>query len=634
MFGWAGRRLRVDLNSGLTSIETIAEHTLANYLGGRGLNSKVILDEVSPGTDPLGPDNVLAIGIGPFNGTIVPTSGKLTISAKSPLTGIFGDSNTGGYFGSELKFAGFDQIVITGRSSTPAYLYIKDDHVQVRDASHLWGKNTWETERMIKEELGDERVEVLSIGQAGENLVRFAGVVNNMGRIAARAGMGAVMGSKKLKAIAVRGTGSVEVAYPDKFAEACYKAHDKIKSASFYKPLHTSGTLFLLRHTNEVGRLNTRNSQQGWFEGIETLNAELFHAQYKIKNRGCASCPILCGHAYHIKKDGRRLVGNAAEYENIAALGAMCGNADLKTALLASTLCDQYGLDTISTGSVIAFAMELWQRGMLPGEDIKGLDLSWGHQDTIISLVNQIALREGFGDILAEGVQKVAEKYPGSEQFAMVIKGMPTNVGDYRSTKGGALAQAVSTRGADHLRGSPVLEYLGITPEESEAIFGNIIGKDKARSVVDYRNYYGKGSLVAWSENFMAVVDSAEFCKAASYWASLDFLGPSDVQAMLNSLTGFNFSESDLFKIGERIYNIEKIFNVREGMRRKDDTLPVRWFTEKQPAGPSKGELIEAGKFEEMLDEYYEFRGWDKEGIPTKAKLQELGLQDYAPDQN
>lgn len=325
--------------------------------------------------------------------------------------------------------------------------------------------------------------------------------------------------------------------------------------------------------------------------------------------------------------------GDSAEYENIASFSSMIGNDDVEVALYASTMCDRYGLDTISTGYAIAFAMELWEKGFISEKDTNGLKLEWGNRQAILSLLDQIAHRSStFGDLLAEGVQSVSRKFPGSERFAMVIKGNPCNVGDYRATKGGAFAQAVATRGADHLRGSPVIEYMGVSPDESEKIFGHILGREKARSLVDYRAYFGKPSAVAWSENFMAVIDSAELCKCATIWASLDLMNPSDVAELIATCTGIDISVDQLVLTGERIYNVEKAFNVREGMRRKDDTLPVRWFDEPQPAGPSKGEKVDYFKFQEMLDEYYEFRGWDGEGIPTAKTLNRLGLSEIAKD--
>ena len=494
-YGWKGRRLKVHLDGGKSEISPIDSETLEAFIGGRGLNSILLYREIQPGTDPLGNKNILCLAVGPLNGTLAPTSGKMTISAKSPLTGIHGDANTGGFFCSEMKFAGYDQIAVYGKASQPTYLWIKDDRIEMRDASRLWGKDTWETDRLIKEELGDPNVQIVSIGQAGENQVKFAGVISNLTRIAGRTGMGTVMGSKRLKAIAIRGSGNVEVASPVQFKQACLKTHSKIKATGVYQLLHNFGTPFLLDHTNEVGRLSTRNCQQGWFEGVEKVGVEVLRKNYLGKNRGCASCPVLCGHTYSVPVGELMNRGDSAEYENIASFSAMVGNDDVEVALYASTMCDRYGLDTISTGYAIAFAMELWEKGFISENDTNGLQLGWGNRQAILSLLDQIAHRSStFGDLLAEGVQSVSRKFPGSERFAMVIKGNPCNVGDYRATKGGAFAQAVATRGADHLRGSPVIEYMGVSPDESEKIFGHILGREKARSLVDYRAYFGKPS--------------------------------------------------------------------------------------------------------------------------------------------
>jgi len=633
MYGWMGTILKVDLTREKIFKEPLDRDLAANFLGGRGINSKILYDEVKPGIDPLSPDNVLIFGAGLLSGTIAPSCGRLTITAKSPLTGIHGDANSGGHFAPEMKFAGYDHIVFYGKAERPVYLWVDDDDIQLRDAHQLWGGDTWETTKAICKEVGDPEVQVACIGPAGESLVKFACVINSLTRANGRTGMGAVMGSKNLKAVAVRGTKAIEVARPDEFERACYEALDKIKAAPFYKVISVLGTPLLIRTTNATGRLITMNGQRGEFEeGVENLAGEAFLEKYVVKSKGCFGCPTHCSHFYAVEEGpyaGTREEG--AEFDGgIASFGSRCGNSDLAACLRANHLCNRLGMDTICCGGTIAFLMECWQRGVITEKDTGGIALEWGNADAIVELVEMTAFRKGLGGIVAEGTARAAKRIgKGSERWAITIKGMTPNNGDYRATKGGAFAQCVSTRGSDHLRASPLVEYMRLTPEKTEMIFAERIGTTEgARALHSPRAYDGKASVVAWLENLLAAEDALGICKFNTWWWSLDMLGPVDLAKMASAATGTHIDEKGLMKIGERIYNIERCFLVREGITRKDDYPPRRWVEEPSPTGPAKGELIDPKRFEQMLDEYYAFHGWDKNtGVPTREKLEELGLK-------
>ena len=626
MYGWTGQRLKVYLTEGKIVKEETPEWLRVGYIGGRGLNARTLFDEVKSGIDPLGPENVFMVGVGPLNGTAAPASGRFTVTAKAPLTGIFGDGNGGGDFGAELKFAGYDQIVFYGKSPTPVYLWIDDDQVELRDASHLWGKNTWETHHLLVKELKKPELHEISIGPAGENLVRFATVIGDLSRSAGRGGMGAVMGSKNLKSVVVRGTGSVKIARPKEFLEAVRYALKKIKAASFYPTFRQTGTLYLMSFTNEMGALTTRNNQTTWFEGADNLGPEAFEERYTVRHRGCFNCPVQCSHYYQVKEGPYATYGEGVEFATIGAFGSRCGNDNLAPTLLASTLCDQLGMDTMSCGGAIAFAMEAWQRGLISSKGTDGLDLNWGNADAIIQLIRKIAYREGFGDILAEGSNLASRHIEGSGPYALTMKGMDTITSDPRVRKGWSLLLATSTRGADHLRGwyPTVLGLREFTEDEGERLFGEVMGRERARSAVHAETYLGQGAVAFLLQNFEAVPNCLNICWFMSDYGGLDL---DDMARLFSTATSIEVDGKGLERVGERVYNIERAFNVREGLRRKDDSLPSRFF-EEVPDGPGAGERIDPAKFQEMLDEYYEFRGWDREGIPTAKKLEELNLGD------
>ncbi|MHA1198484.1 MAG: aldehyde ferredoxin oxidoreductase family protein [Candidatus Heimdallarchaeaceae archaeon] len=593
--GYRNQVLVIDLTINKIEKKALDLSLVENYLGGRGIAIKYLFDNLEQGIDPLSPENILVIGTGPLTGTLAPSSNRYTIAAKSPLTGGIGYANAGGHFAPELAYAGYDAIFIHGKAKTPVYIQIEDDVVKILDAQHLWGKDVWETDEYFREKLG-EQIQILSIGQGGENLVRYAAILNNLSRAAARTGVGAVMGSKNLKAIIVQGSGVVEVNDTEKFDALIDETLEKIYADPAYPSLSYYGTSFLVDLAYISGGLATRNHQTGIFEHYEEISAESFDEKYKVKSESCFACPIHCG------KYSKVTTGKYA--------GTKGGNE----------LCNKYGIDTISAGDVIAFAMEAYEKGALTKEDTDGLELDWGNEDAMIELIKKIALRDGIGDLLAEGSKRVAEKInKGSEDYAHHIKGMEPPAYDVRTAKAFGLGWATATRGADHLAALPNFELLGYEPEIGVEWFGS----EKA---VDPHAWESKPRMVVWHENLGAIVDSAEMCKYTCFSAYA--VKPEDMAKFIDYSTGMDLNAENLMRIGERIYNLERLFNLREGIGKEQDRLPKRFTDEPLPEGPAKGQVVELDK---MLPDYYKLRGWDWEtGYPTKKKLLELGLLEEA----
>ncbi len=614
MQGWSKARLWVDLSSCQARIEHLDDCLLRTYLGGRGLNVRLLYDLVTAATDPLGPENPLIIGTGPLTGTWVPATGRHNITAKSPATGILGDSSSGGFWAAEMRYAGYDQIVIRGASEKPVYLLISDGHTEIRDASALWGKTTWETDRLIKAELGDASVQVACIGQAGENLVKFAGVMNNLARAAGRTGMGAVMGSKRLKAIAIRGTTPVRPSNPPGLKQAICKMLDGIYGSPSYGVRSKYGTPILVETYGAAGLLSTNNCQTGVFPNAADIGGERLLSEFVTNLKSCFACPVHCSRYYRVHSGPYAgSYGEGPEFETMCSMGSRCGNANLESILHVNMLANQYGLDTISAGNMIAFAMECFEKGLLSKSDTDGAELTWGNHAAIVSLVRKIAFREGLGDLLAEGVRASSAQIPGSESFAMHVKGLEPPEQEVRGLKAWALGWAVSSRGADHLRAYPVAETTW-TREQAMAFFGT----DK---VVDRSTHEGKPELVKWSEEICAVADCLEMCKIAQMAVGI----PMDLVAeALRAVTGWDTGPEELRLIGERIINLERLFNAREGVSREDDKVPMRFAVEPLLEGPSEGQIADLG---EMLDRYYKLREWDPiTGLPTEGKLKDLGL--------
>ncbi|PKM81154.1 MAG: aldehyde ferredoxin oxidoreductase [Firmicutes bacterium HGW-Firmicutes-14] len=620
-YGWAGRILRVNLTTKEIITEPLDRGLARAYLGQSGINARLLFDLTGPDVDPLSPDNPLIFGVGPLTGSLAPCSGRFTVTSKSPLTGIFGDSNCGGHWGPELKNAGYDHIVITGKAEHPVYLWINDDRVELRDACHLWGKTTWETDDLIKTQLAQPTAQVACIGPAGENLVRFAAIICNLARAAARTGVGAVMGSKNLKAIAVKGNRGMAVAEPEKFWEVVQQSVKDIQNDPLYEVASTFGTTAITGLAQMLGFLPTRNFQASVFEEAENLRGEVLLQKHVTKHKGCFNCPVSCSRFYKVEEgEYAGTLGEGPEYESITALGSKCGNGDLPSILHANTLCNRLGLDTISTGNVIAWAMEAYQRGIIKTDDDGVNKFEWGNHNAVVETIYKIALRQGLGDILAEGALRAARKL-GGEDFVVHSKGMDYPAVDVRGTKGMALSFAVSPRGGDHLKGLPLYE---VAPEIYQKDIKEEVGIDITPAY--WAEYETKARLMSWHENWHCVVDSLGLCKLEGI--AIKPLKPRHFQQLLKAATGWDITVEELEKIGDRIWNLERLFGVREGIRRQDDLPPHRLYNEPVANGPSVGEKLDHEKFEGMLDEYYDLRGWDREtGIPLRGKMLELGLE-------
>lgn len=622
LFGWTGNRLIVNLSSGKTEIEKINEEDLYQFIGGRGLNSMTLYNEISPGCDPLGPENLLLFGVGPCNGTLIPGSSRMTISALSPSVFVgddrpcLGDANSGGFWGAELKFAGFDQVKIVGCSEKPVYLWIHDGKSELREASHLWSKDIWETDRIIRSELSCSRVRIAAIGPAGENLSRVACIINDLNRAAGRCGMGAVMGSKRLKALAVRGTKKVPVKDKKSVLELV-KQSKKLLFEDMLSILYSKeGTLSLLAFQQGLGKLATRNYQETQFEGWKKISSSAMKKGYWKRSKSCYACPLHCSQAFRVEQGPfGGTWGEGPEYVTMAGFGSKCGNDHLESILKANMICNQLGLDTASTSSTIAWAMECWEKGLITREDTGGLNLEWGNHEAILELLPMIAHRRGaFGDLLAEGAYRAAKLLgKGSLRYVSHGKGQDPAITDPRAAPAWGLAYAVSSRGGDHLRAFPTAEFC-LQPKEGEALFGS-------RDALNPKGIEGKGRLVKWSEDLRAVADSLEVCK---FIVRTALIRPIWMTRYLKAVTGWDIKEEELMLIGERIINIERLFNVRQGLSRKDDTLSERFLKEPIPRGPAKGEIL---YLEPMLDEYYRARGWDlKTGHPKEDTLNRLGI--------
>ncbi len=619
---YGGNIVRVDLTEGKVVKQPLTAELAENFLGGAGFVAKILWDEVNPGTDAFSPDNRLIFAVGPLSGTGWPVSCRFEVGGKSPLTEIYGDSSCCGHWGPELKFAGHDAVVFQGRSEKPVYLWIDDDHIEIRDAKELWGKTTGETQELIREELGDQRIQVASCGPAGENLVRYSCIIN-LKRAAARSGLGAVMGSKNLKAVAVRGSKDVKTEDPKEFYKFMKEVIEVYKKDFYVLDRIKFGTPILVELMNEIARWPVKNFQTGVFPYAKEIGGEKLRKEYRIKDRGGFGCWATCEKPVISKKPPYSGVyAKQPEYETLSALGARLWIKDLDAIIYTNELCDKYGLDTISTGGTISWAMECYENGIITKDDTDGLDLTWGNIDAVIALIHKIAKREGFGNLLAEGSFRAAQKIgKGSEKYVMHVKKMEIAAQDGRAQKSMGLAQVTSSRGADHLKAFPLLDELG-REEPIKARFGEKYLPEMAQPLSPkYKAYEVKDG-----EDLAALCDSLPFCKSAGTCLPL-FTGQiyfDDMAKILRLATGMSVDADGMRKIGERIVNLQRAFNIREGISRKDDVLPDRFTETPAPEGADKGHIVE---LEKMLEEYYDLRGWDvKTGLIPKKKLYELGL--------
>lgn len=623
--GYRGRILRVDLTRGSTTVEEPGEAIYRRYLGGGGLGAYYLLRELPRGADPLGPENRLIFMTGPLNGLPLSGANRYSAVAKSPLTGGYGEAEAGGYWGPELKATGFDGIIVEGQSPRPVWLYVHDGEAELRDGSRYWGGLADAVQHGLEEELGDPRIRVLQTGVAGENRVRYAALVNQQRHFHGRAGLGAVMGAKRLKAIVCRGRAKVEAADPEAFREVVrwFRAHYDRE----HDTMHDMGTARGLRSLDADGILPTRNFREGSFAQAAAISGQAMRDTILTDRGTCYACAVACKREVAVPELGVTPEYGGPEYETIAAHGSLLGIGDLKRIALANQLLGQYVLDSISTGVVIAFAMECFERGVLTARDTGGLELTWGNQEAAVRLIELIARREGIGDLLAEGVKRAAEKLGGgSAAWALHVKGQELPMHEPRGKRGLALAYATSPTGADHMEaphdpvfesfdpaGNCVLTALGLL----EPVPRLEMGPRKVRAY-----YYAQ---LVWG-----LYDTVGMC---------DFVGEPICALNLNRLveavraaTGWPVSLWELLKTSERANHLKRAFNVREGFGPADDTLPPRLF---QPLenGALQGVAIDPEEFRRMLELYYEMAGWDgTSGFPTPARLAELGLEWLEPE--
>jgi len=624
MYGWMGTILRVDLSRRKITKEPLNEDIVAKYIGGKGLNQKYIYDELKPHADPLGTDNKIIFGVGPCNGTIVPGSSRLTVTTKSPLSGFIGDSNSAASLSVELKYAGYDMVIIEGESDKPVYLWINNDHAELKDAGYLWGKKVQDTRMALENEIGDAGIAVVSIGPAGENLVKIACLIGDLGRACGRTGIGAVMGSKKLKSVVVRGTNGVRVANKqqlEKTVREIVQAWREVGTVVYesWKALGTSG----LPSPNRP----VKNYQQATFEQRDAISGKLAAENYFLQAKSCLTCPVPCDHVYVINTGPfAGTWGSDFQAGTLWFYGDMVGVKDLDLVMRASAISNDYGLDFVGMSGIIAFLMECFQRGILTSGDVDGLNLEWGNGDTILKLIDMTTYRKGFGAILADGVKHASEHIGrGSEKYAMHVKGLVLDTYDPRSHKGRGLAYAVANRGAEHCATL-------LNAEASAGIFGfdHSKGEFLGGKPLPPTEEEGKASLVEWYENMRTFENCMEMCTFGDRFYHKETGRLGTLANLFNAVTGFELTEDDIMLIGERVVNLGRAFNLREGLTRKDDTLPERFSKEKMPDGTAKGQTID---LERMIKEYYQLRGWDeKTGIPTRSKLIELDLKGVIDD--
>ncbi len=614
--GWNKKILRVNLSDGSCKPEALNMEWAAEYLGQRGLATKYLLEEIDPKVDPMSPENKLIFATGPLTGTMASTSARYSVITKGPLTGAIACSNSGGYFGAELKFAGWDMIIFEGKAPSPVYLYINDDRVELLAADDLWGKSVWETDELLHARHQDPQLRVSAIGVSGEQGVLYACIVNDLHRAAGRSGVGTVMGAKNLKAIAVRGTQGVSVKDPARFMKAVgEKKQILAENAVTGQGLPTYGTQVLMNVINEVGALPTHNARDVQFKGAGDISGEAMHeprgSENKpnlITNQACFGCTIACGRISRVDKEHYTVsnrpeywgASGGLEYEAAWSLGADTGVNDLDALTFANFVCNEQGYDPITFGATVAAAMELYEMGVISDQDTGGVALNFGSAEALTKMAELVGKAEGFGKILGLGSKRMCEKY-GHPELSMSVKGQEFPAYDPRGIQGMGLTYATSNRGACHLRSYTVAsEILGI-PEKTDPLATE-----------------GKAGLVKAFQDATAAVDSTGLCLFTTFAWSLD-----DFQPQVDAACEGEWSLERLSEVGERIWNMERQFNLAAGFTGKDDTLPKRLRKDAAKTGPAAGKV---NGLKEMLPEYYQLRGWDAEGVPTSETLQRLGL--------
>ena len=605
--GWQRKVLRVNLTDMTSEIEPLNMEWAQQYLGERGLGTKYLYENMDPAVDSLAPENVLIFATGPLTGTMASTSGRYAVITKGALTNAVACSNSGGKFGAELKFAGYDLLLLEGRAPHPVYLHIFDDRIEIVDANEIWGKSVWETEDWIKSRHQDPLIKVASIGVAGENGVRFACVVNDLHRAAGRSGVGAVMGSKNLKAIAVRGTVGVQVDNPNRFMEIVKEAKVKLAESTDVGELTEYGTNAMIDAMQEFGGLPTRNFQEVQFEGVDKINpkamVEVRENGHKnlLTNKACFGCTIACGRISHIDKDHFTIknrpeywhASGGLEYETAFAFGPDCGVDDIDALTFAGFVMNEQGMDPISFGGTLAAAMELYEMGVITDEDTDGVPLNFGNPEALTVMAEKTGKYEGFGKILGLGSQRLCEKY-GHPELSMTVKGQEFAGYDSRALQGMGLGYATSSRGACHMK-------------------HDVFGPD-----MEDQTGEGKALPCKKSQDKISIIDSTGLC-----WFTLSGWKITDFQQQIDAACEGNWTVERLYETGERIWNLERQFNIAAGLTSEDDSLPPRLLNEPAKSGMAKGKVSDLDK---MLPEYYELRGWTADGVPTKETLERLGL--------
>lgn len=611
--GYTGKILRINLSDQSVKTENLPESLARSFIGGAGFGIKLLFDEVKKGADPLGPENKLIFAPGPFSGTSVPCASRMAITAKSPLTGAVGMSLTGGYFPVELKFAGYDIMIIEGKSEKPVYISIKDGDVKFRSAKKVWGMKTTDTQQIIKNELKDQNTRIACIGPAGENLSKLACIINEL-RAAGRKGLGAVMGSKNLKAIAIRGTGSVNIASKDKLKVARdFMAKEMKNSPILYPQFAKLGTPMVVDAMTSLGIFPGKNfTETGVFVPVKEIGVET-QITRNVGSEHCYGCPVGCSQL-KLAKTGEYsgIMAEGPEFETMYSFGGSTGVDNIDAIIAADRLSDEFGLDTISAGATIAFAMELFEKEIINTEDTGGIELKFGNHKAMVDMLRLMAYREGFGDVLSDGSRIAAERIgKGAGKYAMHVKGLELPGYDVRGAKAQGLNYATSYTGADHNRGYAFQEIFGVPiPEE-----------------VDRFAVKGKGKLTKWNQDVRSATCDAPTMCAFLLDMAVPAVAANNTASLMQAVTGLDFTPEEVVRVGERINNLARLFNAREGMTRDDDNLPERIMTEPIKGGISKGNFISKADLNLMLDEYYTERGWDlKAGLPTKEKLEELEL--------
>lgn len=624
-YGYAGKILHIDLTTSKIYTEP-TDGYIPQFLGGKGINQWILLKELRPGVTPFEPSSIICFGAGTLTGTVVPGAARISVDSKNAFNNGIGSGSSGGWFASELKFAGYDNIIIRGRAKNPTYLWIYDDQIMLKSAAALWGKRISEAEAIIKEEVDNPDIQALCIGPAGENMARQACIIVSGCRAIGRCGLGAIMGSKNLKAIAVKGTGGVSVKCADEFMAKVLSVSKRLCNLEGSQKRREFGTLCGSPMYNNLSSLCYKNFEDDHIpeDKLDRISHEVFHNYYEKDRYACMSCPTACGHTYSIESGQyagtKSLKGEAS---TVWDFGGKLAIDDVSALLKAQVECDQLGLDIDNTSSVIGWAVDCFQNGIISEEDTDGLKLNWGDHKVVIELIGKIAHRQGFGNILAEGALRASHLIGrGSDKYVFHTKGQEL-IEAIRTMKGWALGVVVSGRGGSHTRGALGSESRQYSQAESERIFG-------VKTAGIPQTYKGKPRAVVQVEYTHALLDSLGICMFTGNWISPYGINPEELAQFYSLATGIQTSTKEIMQIGERIFNVEKIFNVlHAGFTRKDDFPPERLMEEPVKSGPFKGEVLDKKCWNIMLDEYYDLHGWDREtGWPTKTKLHDLGLDE------